>query len=96
MKNWNSFTHTYFTYRYIVRNVGKQDVRIKDLESIDPSEIKTNRTYRTTKIRKTVIIRIFFKIKKLFAEFIDLLNQIESLGIVDENKALSSGAFVSY
>lgn len=37
-KNWNSFTYTYFPYRYIVR-MRKQDVN-KDLESIEASEIK--------------------------------------------------------
>ncbi len=43
---------------------------------------------------KTVIIRIFFSDKEV-VEFIDLLNQVKLGDIVDENKALSSGA-VSY
>ena len=42
---------------------------------------------------KTVIIRIFSD--KEVVEFIDLLNQVKLGDIVDENKALSSGA-VSY
>ncbi len=45
-------------------------------------------------VGKTVIIRIFFSDKEV-VEFIDLLNQVKLGDIVDENKALSSGA-VSY
>lgn len=44
-------------------------------------------------VGKTVIIRIFSD--KEVVEFIDLLNQVKLGDIVDENKALSSGA-VSY
>ena len=90
-KNWNSFTHTYFTYRYIVR---MRETRCEqDLESIDASEIKQIEHTGTTG-GKDGNFSYSFSDKEV-VEFIDLLNQVKLGDIVDENKALSSGA-VSY
>lgn len=71
---------------------GKQDVN-KDLESIDASEIKQIELTGTTG-GKYGNYSYFFSDKEV-VEFIDLLNQVKLGDIVDENKALSSGA-VSY
>jgi len=71
---------------------GKQDVN-KDLESIDASEIKQIELTGTTGV-KDGNYSYFFSDKEV-VEFIDLLNQVKLGDIVDENKALSSGA-VSY
>lgn len=71
---------------------GKQDVN-KDLESIDASEIKQIELTGTTG-GKDDNYSYFFSDKEV-VEFIDLLNQVKLGDIVDENKALSSGA-VSY
>jgi hypothetical protein len=71
---------------------GKQDVN-KDLESIDASEIKQIEHTGTTG-GKDGNYSYFFSDKEV-VEFIDLLNQVKLGDIVDENKALSSGA-VSY
>ena len=71
---------------------GKQDVN-KDLESIDASEIKQIELTGTTG-GKAANYSYFFSDKEV-VEFIDLLNQVKLGDIVDENKALSSGA-VSY
>ncbi len=45
---------------------GKQDVN-KDLESIEASEIKQIENIQELQAGKTVIIRIFFQIKKLLS-----------------------------
>ena len=71
---------------------GKQDVN-KDLESIDASEIKQIEHTGTTG-GKDGNFSYSFSDKEV-VEFIDLLNQVKLGDIVDENKALSSGA-VSY
>ena len=71
---------------------GKQDVN-KDLESIEASEIKQIEHTGTTG-GKDGNYSYFFSDKEV-VEFIDLLNQVKLGDIVDENKALSSGA-VSY
>ena len=71
---------------------GKQDVN-KDLESIDASEIKKIEHTGTTG-GKDGDYSYSFSDKEV-VEFIDLLNQVKLGDIVDENKALSSGA-VSY
>ena len=71
---------------------GKQDVN-KDLESIDASEIKQIEHTGTTG-GKDGDYSYYFSDKEV-VEFIDLLNQVKLGDIVDENKALSSGA-VSY
>lgn len=71
---------------------GKQDVN-KVLESIDASEIKQIELTGTTG-GKDGNYSYFFSDKEV-VEFIDLLNQVKLGDIVDENKALSSGA-VSY
>ena len=71
---------------------GKQDVN-KDLESIDASEIKQIELTGTTG-GKDGNYSYFFSDKEV-VEFIDLLNQVELGGKVDENKASSNGA-VSY
>ena len=71
---------------------GKQDVN-KDLESIDASEIKQSEHTGTTG-GKDGDYSYYFSDKEV-VEFIDLLNQVKLGDIVDENKALSSGA-VSY
>ena len=71
---------------------GKQDVN-KDLESIDASEIKQIEHTGTTG-GKDGDYSYSFSDKEV-VEFIDLLNQVKLGDIVDENKALSSGA-VSY
>lgn len=71
---------------------GKQDVN-KDLESIDASEIKQIELTGATG-GKDGNYSYFFSDKEV-VEFIDLLNQVKLGDIVDENKALSSGA-VSY
>ncbi len=71
---------------------GKQDVN-KDLESIDASEIKQIELTGTIG-GKDGNYSYFFSDKEV-VEFIDLLNQVKLGDIVDENKALSSGA-VSY
>ena len=76
---------------------GKQDVN-KDLESIDASEIKQIEHTGTTGGKdgnfSSIIDSYSFSDKEV-VEFIDLLNQVKLGDIVDENKALSSGA-VSY
>ena len=71
---------------------GKQDVN-KDLESIEASEIKQIEHTGTTG-GKDGNFSYSFSDKEV-VEFIDLLNQVKLGDIVDENKALSSGA-VSY
>ena len=71
---------------------GKQDVN-KDLESIEASEIKQIEHTGTTG-GKDGNYSYSFSDKEV-VEFIDLLNQVKLGDIVDENKALSSGA-VSY
>ena len=71
---------------------GKQDVN-KDLESIEASEIKQIEHTGTTG-GKDGNFPYSFSDKEV-VEFIDLLNQVKLGDIVDENKALSSGA-VSY
>ena len=71
---------------------GKQDVN-KDLESIDASEIKQIELTGPSG-GKDGNYSYFFSDKEV-VEFIDLLNQVKLGDIVDENKALSSGA-VSY
>ena len=71
---------------------GKQDVN-KDLESIDASEIKQIEHTGTTGGKDGDYSYSFSD--KVVVEFIDLLNQVKLGDIVDENKALSSGA-VSY
>ena len=71
---------------------GKQDVQ-KELESIDASEIKQIELTGTTG-GKDSDYSYYFSDKEV-VEFIDLLNQVKLGDIVDENKALSSGA-VSY
>lgn len=71
---------------------GKQDVN-NDLESIDASEIKQIEHTGTTG-GKDGNFSYSFSDKEV-VEFIDLLNQVKLGDIVDENKALSSGA-VSY
>ncbi len=65
----------------------------KDLESIDASEIKQIEHTGTTG-GKDGDYSYSFSDKEV-VEFIDLLNQVKLGDIVDENKALSSGA-VSY
>ena len=80
------------TYLFQTLGCGKQDVN-KDLESIDASEIKQIELTGTTG-GKDGNYSYFFSDKEV-VEFIDLLNQVKLGDIVDENKALSSGA-VSY
>ena len=71
---------------------GKQDVNI-DLETIDVSEIKKIECIGTTGGIDGDYSYSFSD--NQIVEFIDLLNQVELGGKVDENKASSNGA-VSY
>lgn len=71
---------------------GKQDVN-KDLESIEASEIKQIEHTGTTGGKDGDYSYSFSD--NQIVEFIDLLNQVELGGKVDENKASSNGA-VSY
>ena len=71
---------------------GKQDVN-KDLESIEASEIKQIEHIGTTGGKDGDYSYSFSD--NQIVEFIDLLNQVELGGKVDENKASSNGA-VSY
>ena len=71
---------------------GKQDVN-KDLESIDASEIKQIEHTGTTGGKDGNFSYSFSD--NQIVEFIDLLNQVELGGKVDENKVSSNGA-VSY
>ena len=71
---------------------GKQDVNI-DLETIDVSEIKKIECIGTTGGIDGDYSYSFSDNEVV--EFVDLLNQVKLGDIVDENKALSSGA-VSY
>ena len=90
-KNWNSFVHTYFPYRYIVRmRKTRCEYRFRNHWCVRNKKIECIGTtggidgdYSYSFSDDEVI------------EFINLLNQVKLGDEVDENKALSSGA-VSY
>lgn len=91
-KNWNSFVHTYFSNKYIVRmRKTRCEYRFRNHWCVRNKKIECIGTtggidgdYSYSFSDNEVV------------EFVDLLNQVKLGDKVDENKALSNGAVAYY